>query len=94
MARPVLDVGRHGEMSVRQEHPGRWTASAYIRDNDGQRRRVRAWGRSKTAARYAPSLKFENRESFLADEVDAAMTVEKLMYSSLRSSTPSLASAV
>jgi len=80
MARPVLDVGRHGEMSVRQEHPGRWTASAYIRDNDGQRRRVRASGRSKTAARYALSLKFENRASFLADEVDAAMTVEKLMW--------------
>ena len=79
MPRPLLAIGQTGGISYTQEHPGRWTASAYIRDRDGIRRRVRASGRSKTAARTALQNKLDHRVSFLDDEISPTMTVARLV---------------
>ncbi|MDR2565909.1 MAG: hypothetical protein LBC97_07595 [Bifidobacteriaceae bacterium] len=61
MPRPLLGVGRRGEITYTRLEPGRWTASAYVRDRDGARRRVRATGPNRTRARLALEDKLELR---------------------------------
>jgi integrase len=71
-------VGRHGEITYTRNEPGRWTASAYVRDRDGTRRRVRATGANKTRARVALEDKLEKRPSFGDGGVTAATTLAGL----------------
>ncbi|MDR0592697.1 MAG: hypothetical protein LBG60_05470, partial [Bifidobacteriaceae bacterium] len=78
MPRPQLGVGRHGEITCTRREPGRWTASAYVRDRDGTRRRVRATGANKTRARLALEDKLEGRPSFGDGGSGAATTVAQL----------------
>jgi hypothetical protein len=71
-------VGRHGEITYTRREPGRWTASAHVRDRDGSRRRVRATGANKTRARLALEDKLEGRPSFGDGGIGAATTVAQV----------------
>jgi hypothetical protein len=71
-------VGRHGDTATRQHAAGRWTASVYVRDQDGARRRVRATGRTKTAARTALEDKLDARPSHVGDGIGPEVTVARL----------------
>jgi integrase len=79
MPRPLLGVGRRGEVTYTRFEPGRWTASAYVRDRDGTRRRVRATGANKTRARMALEDKLERRPSFADHGIGAGTTVAHLV---------------
>jgi integrase len=89
MPRPALRVDRHGDITVRSERPGTWTASTYVRDQDGARRRVRATGATRSAARTALEDKLDERPSFLAQDITPDTTLADLLtkhFDELRSS--------
>jgi hypothetical protein len=78
MPRPFLDVGRHGDIGYRRHPLGGRVADAYVRDQDGTRRRVRANGNSKTAAKNALDAKLERRPTFTGSPITGTMTVTEL----------------
>jgi integrase len=73
-----LTVGRHGDISYRQGWRGKWTAETYVRDQDGTRRRVRATGTTRTAARHALDNKLDQRRRFTDDGISSDTTVADL----------------
>lgn len=63
MARPPLPLGMPGSITVTQQGPGRWMARCRFRDHDGETRRLRKHGPSKTAARNALHEAIRDRQT-------------------------------
>lgn len=78
--RPPTPVGSFGAVSVREVGPGRFEASARVRDADGVARRVRARGRSRTAAERELKVRLVDRSTGGAagGELGASTTVRDL----------------
>lgn len=55
--RPATPLGSYGEINVTQLDSGKWQAETRMRLKSGQRKRVRARGKSKTAAENALKAK-------------------------------------
>ena len=64
MPRPQLAIGQYGNISHTRTPDGQFVAMARFRDGDGETRRVKAQGRSKSASSAALKAKFEERAKF------------------------------
>jgi integrase len=78
MGRPQLAVGQYGNISYTKTQDGKWVALARFRDDDGETRRVKAQGSSKSAAAAALKAKFDERISRMDSDIDPDSTVAEL----------------
>ena len=69
MPRQRMTPGEWGKITVKLSSPGQFTASAYVRDEDGNRRKVRRTGSSEEAARRNLLRHLKERTAPLADAV-------------------------
>ncbi|WP_264671353.1 tyrosine-type recombinase/integrase [Arthrobacter sp. VKM Ac-2550] len=79
MARPEMRPNTHGKMSFSPRESGGFEASWYYRDAHGNRKRMKASGRTKSRAREELEFKWETRDLSDADsEVTGSTTIEEL----------------
>ncbi|MGW4739003.1 tyrosine-type recombinase/integrase [Nocardia xishanensis] len=79
MPRQRMTPGEWGKITVTQTSPGQFTAYAYVRDEDGHRRKVRRTGSSEEAARRNLLRHLKERTAPLADAaVTDRMTLDEL----------------
>lgn len=76
--RPGLGIGEHGEIWVKPNGRGAFTARTRVRDLDGRVRDVTATDASRGAAHRALQRKLESRTPPTASGVTASMTIETL----------------
>ncbi|MFC5993046.1 tyrosine-type recombinase/integrase [Pseudonocardia hispaniensis] len=69
MPRPPLDLGHHGNITVRELSPGRFVARCRYREMTGKTVKVEARGPSKTAARRALQHKLSDRRGVTDEDL-------------------------
>jgi len=75
--RPQLAIGTYGNINTTKQADGSWVALARFRDDDGETRRVKATGRSKSGAEAALKEKFKTRTNTTGD-MNGESTVREL----------------
>lgn len=79
MARPEMRPNTHGKISFATKENGGIEASWYYRDAHGNRKRMKASGRTKSQAREELEFKWDNRDLSDADsEVTSSTTIDEL----------------
>ncbi|WP_306306829.1 hypothetical protein [Nocardia brevicatena] len=80
MPRQRMQPGEWGKITVREAEPGKFTATTYIRDEDGKRREVERSGRSEEDARRNLLRELRSRS---APVTAAALVTDKTTLSEL-----------